>query len=111
MKGLMSDCLTLRSFFLLYLIELIEITGRDNFSAIIMNCEALNCERGNSCCQITNGIAYCEISSICKTDPIWEAIVIPAVIVLLAVILIIITIYKLRNFQKSTMKVSNFARQ
>lgn len=76
-----------------------------------MNCGALNCERGNGCCRVTNNVAYCEVSSICKDDPIWQAIVIPAVIFLLAVILIIVTWCKLKDANKQTMKVRNFAHQ
>jgi|JI6StandDraft_1071083.scaffolds.fasta_scaffold307212_1 uncharacterized membrane protein len=65
-----------------------------------MNCAALDCERGNGCCRVTAGVAYCEVSSICKDDPIWQSVVIPAVLFLLAVILIIIAVVKLKNFKQ-----------
>lgn len=53
-----------------------------------------------SCCIRNAQGEFCEVASICKNDPIWQAIVIPAVIFLLAVILIIIAIIKLRNYKQ-----------
>jgi hypothetical protein len=74
-------------------------------------CDILNCYGDNSCCEYLNGQPYCSVSSQCKDDPVWQAIVIPAVLFLLSVCLIIVVIYKLKTKRFSNMQVSNFARQ
>lgn len=51
------------------------------------------------------------MSSQCRRDPLWEAIVVPAVLFLLAVCLLIVVIYKIKTKRFSNMQVSNFARQ
>ena len=75
------------------------------------NCTALSCGRNNDCCQETNGTAYCLVESQCKADPRWQAIVIPAVLLLFAVILIIMVAFKLCRGTKTKMKVNNFAKK
>ena len=75
------------------------------------SCAALNCGRDNGCCETYNGVSYCLVESQCKTDPLWQAIVIPAVLFAFAVILIILVIVKLKNASKTSMKVNNFAQQ
>jgi len=74
-------------------------------------CDALNCYGDNSCCEYFNGQPYCLVASQCKLNPLWESIVIPAVLFLLAVILALIVCYKLQQKTKSPMQVTNFARQ
>jgi hypothetical protein len=72
-------------------------------------CDSLGCKEG--CCDYYNGKPYCLISSQCKSNPLWESIVIPAVLFALAVVLILVVCYKLRTKGKAPMQVTNFARQ
>lgn len=72
-------------------------------------CDSLGCKEG--CCDYYEGKAYCLVSSQCKSNPLWESIVIPAVLFALAVFLILVVCYKLRTKGKAPMQVTNFARQ
>jgi multisubunit Na+/H+ antiporter MnhC subunit len=74
-------------------------------------CDDLNCYASKTCCEYMNGQPYCQVASQCRSDPVWQAIVIPAVLFLLAVCLIIVVVYKLRTKRFSSMQVKNFARQ
>jgi multisubunit Na+/H+ antiporter MnhC subunit len=74
-------------------------------------CDALNCYATNSCCDYAGGQPYCYVASQCKDDPLWQAIVIPAVLFALAVCLIVVVVYKIRTKRFSSMQVSNFAKQ
>ena len=82
-----------------------------NLFAYNPSCLELNCERDNKCCLNINGYNACAVSSRCHDDPIWMSIVLPAVLFLLALILLIIACYKICNARKETMKVRNFARK
>ena len=75
------------------------------------SCASLNCYGTDTCCVVSNGQPYCQVSSQCRDNPIWESVVIPATIFLLALCILIVVVYKLCKKSHSYMQVSNFAKQ
>ena len=54
-------------------------------------------------------VFYCLHSSECRDDPIWQAIVIPAVLFLIGLILLIIFLCIICRKKEEPMKITNFA--
>lgn len=76
-----------------------------------MECSESSCEGGMRCCVKIDYYPgfYCKVVSQCQQEPLWQVIVIPSLLAFLAIVLGLLTFFKLRGKKKNKRDQTVFA--